>query len=43
MIDAHYKARKLRNITEYVQKNIQKATAEHVQELIETVDEVDQV
>lgn len=43
MVKVHHMARKLLNISEYVQKDTQKATAEQVTDLIHITDEVDQV
>lgn len=43
MVKVHHMARKLLNISEYVQKDLQQATAEQVTDLIRMTDEVDQV
>lgn len=43
MVKVHHMARKLLNISEYVQKDLQRATAGQVSDLIRITDEVDQV
>lgn len=43
MVKVHHMARKLLNFSEYVQKDLQQATAEQVTDLIRMTDEVDQV
>lgn len=43
MVKVHHMARKLLNISEYVQKDLQQATAGQVSDLIRITDEVDQV
>lgn len=43
MVKVHHMASKLLNISEYVQKDAQQATADQVTDLIRITDEVDQV
>lgn len=43
MVKVHHMARKLLNFSEYVQKDLQQATAGQVSDLIRITDEVDQV
>lgn len=43
VVKAHHMARKLHSTSEYVQKDVQQATAEQVSDLIRATDGVDQV